>query len=242
MDRIWRLRCSPRWKHFPQPSTGHIYNLVSFWSVVVRLDSFVGTRRPRLFFVRLGTGVGSVARERGRRGSDSWWSSDVGEASQEIVWGASGWSLEVVLTDASEGWRVMMDSLGLDDDKELCVWVSDCSSVAVFLDFLLRAIVVCFLGSTQKCASSGVRRFSRIPACERVCGRLGTEWIEPREVLVLVFCLQNVTRQAQVIIKPTHTSTSSEVSTLSEWVVCSLSRTFKELIKRPLTQVSWKLE
>ena len=39
----------------------------------------VGTRRPRLFFVKLGIGVGNDARERGKRHSAR--SSDVGEAS-----------------------------------------------------------------------------------------------------------------------------------------------------------------
>ena len=184
MERIWRLRCSPRWKHLPQPSTWQMYNRVSFWSVGVRLNSWVlawvGTRRPLLFFVKLGIGVGSVARERGRRGSCSCRSSDTGEACQNVIWCALAGSLEDALTDPSEGWRVT-GGLGLGEE-ELLVRSSTCSTATSKGFFGFFRLVVAFLGATLKWASSGVRRFSTIPVCKRVCGRLGVEHVGRREV------------------------------------------------------------
>lgn len=71
MDRMCRLRCSPRWKHLPQFSTWHTYIRESIAAAplvlvllpfpVVVESSFVGTRRPRLFLVRFGTGTGRFA-------------------------------------------------------------------------------------------------------------------------------------------------------------------------------------
>lgn len=175
---MWRLRCSPRWKHLPQPSTWQMYNRVSFWSVGVRLKSWVGTRRPRLFFVKLGIGVGSVARERGKRGSC--WSSDTGEACQNVIWVTLVGSLEDALTDPTEVWRV---TGGLElDGEELLVRASTCSSMSTGFFGFFRPVVA-FLGATQKWASSGVRRFSTIPVCKRVCGRLVVERVGQKEVL-----------------------------------------------------------
>ena len=69
-----RLRCSPRWKHFLQLSTLHTYIRTSFVSVslilLMAVPSWMGTLRPRLFFVRLGTGRGSTTRDLGPRRSD----------------------------------------------------------------------------------------------------------------------------------------------------------------------------
>ena len=178
MERIWRLRCSPRWKHLPQPSTWQMYNRVSFWSVGDRLNSWVGTRRPRLFFVKLGIGVGSVARERGKRGSC--WSSDAGEACQNVIWDALAGPFEDALTDPSEVWRVTGGLVELDGE-ELLVRASTCSMSTGFFCFFRP--VVAFLGATWKRASSGVRRFSTIPACKRVCGRLGVERVGRGDVL-----------------------------------------------------------
>ena len=77
------LRCSPLLKHFPQSSTWHTYPRAIFVGVTAADDSSgteggvispdyeeaVGTRRPRLFFVRLGTGTGGAVRIRGPRRS-----------------------------------------------------------------------------------------------------------------------------------------------------------------------------
>ena len=60
IDRICRLRCSPLRKHFPHPRTSH-RNILVFDDgppVSSSVSASVGTLRPRLFLMRLGTGTG----------------------------------------------------------------------------------------------------------------------------------------------------------------------------------------
>ena len=96
MDLTCRLRCSPLAKTFPHPSPSHKYILVDLlpafdvlWGLfpaALRRSSredIVGTRRPRLFFVRFGTGIGTGRVEEGRERSGELLVEDEGEV--EVV-------------------------------------------------------------------------------------------------------------------------------------------------------------
>lgn len=66
--RTCRFKCSPRAKHLPHPGTLHVYNRTAAPLALPRRPlapsapcniPAVGTLRPRLFFVKFGTGTGT---------------------------------------------------------------------------------------------------------------------------------------------------------------------------------------
>ena len=84
------FKCSPRLKHLPQSCTLHTYTLPFFPSTVspsAGPSPAVGTRRPRLFFVRFGTGTGGAVRIRGPRRSEV---KELEEASKNVYSPAGG--------------------------------------------------------------------------------------------------------------------------------------------------------
>lgn len=86
-----RFRCSPRLKHLPHSSTLHTYTRAAFCTpsaftatgLGVSFTAVVGTLRPRLFFVRLGTGTGGAVLVRGPRRSV--WEAEV-YVSRNVYW------------------------------------------------------------------------------------------------------------------------------------------------------------
>ena len=64
IDRTCRFKCSPRAKHLLHPSTMHRYIRMFFCTPPCTMNTgVVGTRRPRDFFVRFGTGTGALRRQ-----------------------------------------------------------------------------------------------------------------------------------------------------------------------------------
>lgn len=62
---MWRLRCSPLAKHFPQSITPQTKERRPLWAPYGLIEfGAVGTLLPRLFFVRLGTGTGPTCPRR----------------------------------------------------------------------------------------------------------------------------------------------------------------------------------
>jgi len=167
MDRICRLRCSPRLKHLPQPSTLHTYILLSLTFIGASIACLVGTRRPLLFFVKLGTGTGSVARERGPRRSGT---HPKDTTLSRKVKG------EVELN--GEGFRVVdpESSREVIGDSVLCPsWLSSASiggdgGFFVAVLNLLRGAIDFWVEDVL--SSLGNRRLTILPVCERVRGRM----------------------------------------------------------------------
>jgi len=168
MDRICRLRCSPRLKHLPQPSTLHTYIRLFFTSIGASIASRVGTRRPLLFFVKLGTGTGSIARERGPRRSGAH-PKDTTLSRKVKGWvELNGERFRVVDPESSRE-SVIGDSV-------LCPsWLSSASigedgGFFVAVLNLLRGTIDFWVEDVV--GSLGNRRLTILPVCERVRGRM----------------------------------------------------------------------